>query len=118
MGGAVLRVEGVTLRGPKQAEEKAAKKSEIFGFRCPPHIKQYLEQAAKAEGRSMAEIIVFAIELDRDIADMLGESRPKLAAFATANGLDTSRSHDMAKLFVALINRGLTTVEADSKKRK
>lgn len=114
----MLRVDAVTLRGPKQAEEKAARKSEIFGFRCPPHIKQYLEQASKAEGRSMAEIIVFAIELDRDMADMLSPTRERLAGFAAANGLDPSRSHDMAKLFVALINRGLTTAEADSKKKK
>lgn len=118
MAGAVLVSEGVTLRGPKQPVVKAAKKSEIFGFRCPPHIRTYLEAASEAENRSMAEIIVFAVELDRDMSDMTAPVREKLSAFAQANGLDPSRSHDMAKLFVALINRGLAAAEADSKKKR
>ena len=118
MDGAVLNGGTVTLRGPKPLAAKTKNFPPIFGFRCPPHLKAYLKTASASERRSMSEIIVFAVELERDINDMLGPLRPKLEEFALQAGLDRSRSNDMAKLFVALINKGLAAAEADSKKKK
>lgn len=114
MGGTVLSVDPVTIRGPKATAAKAGKSKDIFGFRCPPHVRTYLDTASKAEGRSMSEIIVFALELDRDMGEMLQPVNERLAAFATRLGLDRSRSNDVAKLFVALINRGLLALDGET----
>jgi hypothetical protein len=111
MGGVVLDVGRMSLRGPKAEPPKEPKGTRSFGFRCPPHIREYLDRAHKDEGRDRTEIILFALELDRDLGQFLSDILPRIASMATKMQLDPRR--DLAKVLAVLVRFGLEKAEAD-----
>ncbi len=104
------------MRGAKRVSlrrRKPKKVRPIVGFRCPPDIKEYLDVESGKPNRDQTEVIISALELDRDLDLKLRPNIEHIEAYAASNSLDMDEQ--LAEILVRLIRGGL---EAQGKARK
>jgi hypothetical protein len=111
MGGTVLGLPDVSLRGPKDVQKKK-KPTDGFTFRMPDHIRAYLDHARATERRTMTEILIWAVELDRDLGNLLSEHKPRIDALALKMHLDPRA--DLARVLAGLVINGLDRAEREA----
>lgn len=113
--GRVLRSKGaMSIRGPKRAVSRPAK---LKNFRCPDDVDAYLKSASAQLGRDQTDLIVGAIELDRDLSVELGsDGLERLRAFAEALGV--SIDDQPAKAIALAVRKALDAEEAPARKPK
>jgi predicted transcriptional regulator len=100
----------VSLRGPKESEDGP---KAVVSFRCSRSLSSYIDEAARAPGRARSEVIISAIELDRDLAQKLRGEVQRIENFASHGDL---RMHtDLAEILARLVRRGLDAAEKDNK---
>ena len=110
-GGAVLKDPSVTmgLRGRKPSEPAGPTK--MKNFRLPLYIEEHLKAASQSSRRTETEIVLQAIELDRDLDQMLVSESARIHAVAHRLGLDPDR--DLAKVLAGLVRYGLDKAEEE-----
>lgn len=106
----MVRTRAVSVRGRKA--QAAPQGTKLKNFRCPEPIDRYLREVSKEEERDQTDIIVGAIELDRDLAqDVVEPERPRLESFAAS--MEMTMEGDSSKVLAQLIRRGLDAIDAE-----
>ncbi len=106
------RIGKLSLRsGRKPKDEK-----QNVGFRCPPELLVYIDHEAKKPGRDKTEVIISALELDRDLDQQLNKYVKRLKAFAEANSLDLNEN--LAEVLAMLVRERLDELGVTEKSKE
>jgi hypothetical protein len=95
---------------------KGAGEKKTFLLELEPSWHEYLKETAASEERSMKDVVMKALILDRALGEKLSDVGDKLVARAAAEGL--SYPEDLPELLARLIRRALEAGERPSPKRK
>lgn len=99
----------VSLRG-KDETGPAAGARPMVSFRCPEELRDYIKEAARSSGRDQTQVLVQALEVDRELEQGLREEARRLNLYAATN--DLSLRTELGKVLVALVKQGLDAWEA------
>ena len=98
-------LEGAVAMSLRERPPPEPKAGPMFNFRCPPAIREYLREAASAPGRNQTEVVVSALELDRDLAQLLAPDVARIHAYAEEQGLQVGP--DLPRVLAQLVRAGL-----------
>lgn len=93
----------------------------LVSFNASEPLRNYLKKAGlqKLRGsdkpRGQTDVIIKAVEFDRDLGELTKDLTERLASFAEAQGLTVE--DDAAKVVAHLMRLGLDAWEADHKKK-
>jgi hypothetical protein len=89
---------------------KPEERTKMISLNVPESVNEYLAQHGKTE------TILRAVQLDRELGDLLVPLDERIDAFAKAHGL--SREGSAAALLAKLVELGLEAYEAKTKPRR
>lgn len=93
----------------------------LVSFNASESLRAYLKKAGlqrlrgSDKPRGQTDVIIKAVEFDRDLGELTKDLTARLASFAEAHGLTIE--DDAAKVVARLMSLGLESWEADHKKK-